>query len=83
VVLGGIMGVVEFPKIKELQEELARLLEERPEFKPLQAEIDEALKKAGNNKINRNVVIQTMMMQKMKELQQKMLEMAESLQKKE
>lgn len=39
----------DFVKIKELRAELNKLLEERPEYKPFQAEIDEALKKAGNS----------------------------------
>jgi len=74
---------IDFNKIKELREELNKLLEERPEYRKLQDEIDEALRKAGSNKLNRNVVIQQMMLNSMKELQKNMVQLMETIKKRE
>jgi len=59
---------IDFNKIRSLREEIAKLLKERPEFIPLQKEIDLALEKAGNNKMNRCAVIQNMMLTKWMEI---------------
>ena len=71
---------IDFAKIKELRGEIHKLLEKRPEYIPLQQEIDRQLKKCGDplkclnlserNQIRRNrcAVIQNMMLQKWMEM---------------
>ena len=54
--------MVDFAKIKELREEINKLLEEHPELRPLQEEIDSELSKCGNDTQRRNAKIQEMMM---------------------
>lgn len=47
-----------FEKIKTLVEQRNELIAQKPELQALQDEIDEALLKAGNNKHERNRVLQ-------------------------
>lgn len=54
-------------RIFELQMEINRLLEERPQYKPLQEEITNKLKNAGNTH-NRLVLMHTLLMEKVAEL---------------
>jgi len=54
-------------RIFELQMEINRLLEERPEYKPLQEEITNKLKNAGNTH-NRLVLMNKLLMEKVAEL---------------
>ena len=72
--------MVDFNKIKQLREDINSLLEERPELKKLQREIDIALQKAGDPMIaktheekmrilhNRQVILQDMMLTKWKSI---------------
>lgn len=55
---------VDFEKIKTLNEELSKLLEERPDLQSLQDEVDRRLKACGNNHQRRNQVIQEMLCSK-------------------
>lgn len=54
-------------QIFEIKQQLNQFLEQHPHLKPLQAEIDMALKCAGNQN-NRNVLLQVMMQEKVQEL---------------
>ena len=68
--------MVDFTKIKELRDEINSLLQERPELKTLQKEIDIALRKAGDPMLaknqedkqrilhNRQAILQNMMLVK-------------------
>jgi uncharacterized coiled-coil DUF342 family protein len=51
----------------KLKQEINKLLEERPELRTLQAEIDAELSKAGNTS-NRLIVSSAMMLGKLREL---------------
>lgn len=53
---------VDFEKIKEAVEKRNEFLAQHPEYQWLQDEIDETLKKIGNNHHNRQAAIQTMML---------------------
>lgn len=55
-------------KIFSLNRQINELLDERPEYKVLQKQIRERLRNAGNSH-NRLVLINKMMMEKVKELQ--------------
>lgn len=52
-----------FEKIKEAVEKRDLFLEEHPELLPLQEEINEVLRKAGSSHHNRQVALQTMMLE--------------------
>ena len=54
--------MIDFNKIKRLVEKRDKFLEEHPELRPLQEEINEELRKAGNNIQRRNAVLQDMML---------------------
>ena len=56
------MANIDFNKIKEAVRQRDDFLEEHPELQPLQDEINEVLKKAGKNHHNRQVALQTMML---------------------
>jgi len=53
---------VDFNKIKEAVERRNEFLAEHPELQPLQDEIDDILKIAGKNHHNRQVALQTKML---------------------
>jgi hypothetical protein len=69
---------IDFYKIKNLNLEIQKLIEERPELQELQNEINKALSKAGKNRINRNVVISTMMINSFKTLADKLSKLQKS-----
>ena len=58
-----------------LKQEINKLLQEKPELRELQEKIDLELKKAGNNQINRCVIISQMMMESLKELNENLQEL--------
>ena len=62
------MNDIDTKKIFLLKQEINKLLQEKPELKELQEKIDLELKKAGDNQINRCVIISQMMMESLKEL---------------
>lgn len=53
---------MDFNKIREAVEKRDEYLKEHPELQPLQDEINKLLKDAGNNVHNRQVAIQTAML---------------------
>lgn len=67
--------MVDFKKIKECREEINKLIQERPELKSYQEEIDRELAKAGNNKHNRMAVLENLMMEKIIELKKQWAEL--------
>lgn len=56
-------------KIFRLQQEINKLLDEHPEYKPFQAEIQSKLKNAGNSH-NRMVILKQMMSDRLIKLQE-------------
>jgi len=64
----------DFPDIKKYQEEINKILDERPEFREFQENIETELEKAGSQH-NRNVVLQNMMIEKVNELKEKLREL--------
>lgn len=58
--------------IFELKTQLSEFLKKHPELRPMQAKIDEMLANAGNQH-NRNVLLQQMMFDKVKELEKALL----------
>jgi len=72
------MSELKFPNIKTPRDEITKLLEEDPTLVPLQEKIDLMLSTAGNQN-NRQVLLQTMMFDNMKELQKSLLELANLL----
>ena len=65
------MSDIDTKKIFELRREINRLLDERPEYKPMQHQIDILLGTAGNQH-NRCAIIQDLMMSKVRELTESM-----------
>lgn len=57
---------------------LNQFLAENPRLKPMQAEIDRVLDSAGNNH-NRLVILKKLMMDKVKELENALLDLADEL----
>jgi hypothetical protein len=56
-------------KYFKAKQELNRFLQEHPELLPLQQQIDGMLQKIGNNPLNRNVALQSMMIEMVRKLQ--------------
>jgi seryl-tRNA synthetase len=71
---------MDFEKMKKLQDELNKLLEERPELQALQDKIDATLNKAGS-KNNRLTMIQNLMLDSFFELNEKLQEMSGKMKK--
>lgn len=59
---------IDFNKIKYLQGQLNKLLEQRPEYKEYQKMIESELKKAGDNRHNRMAILENLLHEKRKEL---------------
>jgi len=66
---------MDFEKMKKLQDELNKLLEERPDLQALQDKIDTTLNKAGS-KNNRLTMMQNLMLDSFFELNEKLQEMS-------
>jgi polyribonucleotide nucleotidyltransferase len=74
--MGGIMAdVLSFEeakkrqdKIKELQNQIKELLEQKPEHKAFQEEVEKELEKAGDNIHNREAVLNNLAASKFREL---------------
>ncbi len=60
--------VIDLKSVFELKRELQVFLTERPSLQPLQQKINDVLSRAGKDPINRNVVIQNMMMESFSDL---------------
>lgn len=56
------MGKIDFSKIKEAVEDRKKFLDENPETRPLQKEIDELLRKVGKDHYQRQLALQTKML---------------------
>lgn len=65
---------IDFEKIKELNKEIQDLLEEKPELRELQDQIDKIRETVG--KKNRLAMIQTLMLDKFFELNEKLEELS-------
>lgn len=83
------MSDIDTKKIFELKQELARLLAERPEYKPFQEKIDEIIRNAGSHH-NACVLLTQMMRDNMRQLKEhldmlqiEMLKYAKALKEKE
>ena len=72
------MNAESFRKICELKQEIQLLLAERPELRPLQAEIDRLMAGAGSQH-NRCVLITEMMKDKVAELSEHLPQLGNSL----
>lgn len=59
---------IDFDLIKKLNDEIERLLQERPQYRALQEEIKEVLRKAGDNQHNRCAMLQDFMLTKWSEI---------------
>ena len=70
---------IDFEKIKKLNKEKQILLEQHPKLKEFQSFIDSELAKCGNNKHNRLAVLQSLMYQKVRELQSAFNDMKSSI----
>jgi len=66
---------MDFEKIKKLQDELKKLLQERPDLQALQDKIDATLNKAGS-KNNRLTMMHNLMLDSFFELNEKLQEMS-------
>lgn len=66
---------IDFAKIKKLNQEIKNLLEEKPELAEFQKEIDIILKKVG--KKNRMAMLQSLMLDKFLEMNEKLQELSE------
>lgn len=56
------MSKIDFNKIKDAVKKRNEFLAEHPSLQILQNEIDELLRKTGNNSYNRQVALQSMML---------------------
>lgn len=74
------MNELKFPSIKTPRDEITKLLEEDPTLIPLQEKIDNLLATAGNQN-NRMVLLKNLMFDKVKELQEALLELTNLLNK--
>ncbi len=67
-----------FERIRKAVEEREKFLEEHPELRPLQEEIERRTKNAGTPE-NRMAIIEEMMMEKVRELQDRLMALRGSL----
>ena len=64
----GTYMAVDFEKIKMWNDKIKEALAERPEFQPMQDELDRRLKLAGNNHDRRQQIVEEMMCSKWSEV---------------